>query len=101
MKKVVIILGMHRSGTSVTAQLSQRMGAYLGEEKELISASPNNPNGHFENTEVVCINNDILQSCNKEWYSLGILSFNYNSLQVINAIEKIKFIIQRLLKEAI
>ena len=42
MKRLVIVLGMHRSGTSLTARISQCMGAYLGEESELMGAALGN-----------------------------------------------------------
>lgn len=100
MKRLVIILGMHRSGTSLTARLSQCMGAYLGEENELMGASLGNPDGHYENVEVVRINNHILDACDREWYSLETPEPDYDSPQIIREMEELKRVIQRLLKRS-
>jgi GT2 family glycosyltransferase len=46
---VLIITGMHRSGTSLTASLLQSAGLFIGER--LMPASPGNEAGHFEDME--------------------------------------------------
>ncbi|MEL7418373.1 MAG: hypothetical protein AAGK10_07335 [Cyanobacteria bacterium J06555_3] len=43
---VIIITGMHRSGTSLTASLLQSAGVYLGDR--LMSADSGNAKGYFE-----------------------------------------------------
>ncbi len=97
MKKVVIIAGMHRSGTSVAAQLCQHMGAYLGEKAELMGAARDNPGGFFENIEITKTNDEILRLCGREWYSLTLAEPDYHHPQIIKKIEKLKAIVQRLL----
>ncbi|MCI8292018.1 MAG: hypothetical protein HFH53_00580 [Hespellia sp.] len=99
MKKLVIILGM-RSGTSLTAQISQRMGAYLGEMEELMGAALGNPDGHFENLDVVHMNDNILHFCDREWYSLETPVLDYNSPQMKQAMQEIKEIIQKLFEKS-
>lgn len=42
----LLILGMHRSGTSYLAALLQSMGVYIGDE--LVGPQKGNPRGHFE-----------------------------------------------------
>jgi hypothetical protein len=49
MSEVVIITGMHRSGTSLAASLLQRAGIHLGER--LVPPAPGNPYGHFEDVD--------------------------------------------------
>ncbi len=44
---LVILLSMHRSGSSLTASVLQRLGMSLG-PFELMEANPSNPHGHFE-----------------------------------------------------
>jgi hypothetical protein len=44
---LVILLSMHRCGSSLTTQVLQRLGMSLG-PFELIGAEPTNPYGHFE-----------------------------------------------------
>lgn len=43
----IVVLGMHRSGTSSVAGLLARMGAWPGEESALLKG-PDNPRGHYE-----------------------------------------------------
>lgn len=99
MKKLVIITGMHRSGTSLTARISQCMGAYLGEDNELIGSSLGNPDGHFENIEAVCINNNILQLCDRQWYSLESPEVDYQSLQIRKSMDNIKAVVRKLMEK--
>lgn len=46
----IIVVGLPRSGTSVTAGVLHCCGAWGGDEKELDYADNNNPHGYFENT---------------------------------------------------
>ena len=55
--KVLIVAGMHRSGTSVIAQWLQRCGLCLGEN--LLGPAIGNNEGHFEDTDFVFLH-DIL-----------------------------------------
>ncbi|MFI4970136.1 MAG: glycosyltransferase [Lysobacterales bacterium] len=47
----VVVLGMHRSGTSSVAGLLARMGAWAGPESELLQG-PDNPKGHYESARL-------------------------------------------------
>jgi hypothetical protein len=49
--RVVIITGMHRSGTSLAASLFQRAGVDVGDR--LIEAADPNPHGYFEDADFV------------------------------------------------
>ena len=57
---VVVVLGMHRSGTSIATGILGSLGVYLGEEEELIGPNPYNELGHFENRHLVKLNAVIL-----------------------------------------
>lgn len=46
-RALVVLLSMHRSGSSLTANILQRLGMSLG-PFELLGAEPTNPYGHFE-----------------------------------------------------
>lgn len=100
MKKLIIVLGMHRSGTSVVTQICQRMGAYLGESDELMSATTYNPDGYFENKEICGMNEEILHLCGREWYSLGVSEVDYNSLQILKVMDKLKEYVQKLFEKS-
>lgn len=43
----LVVLGMHRSGTSCVAGLIARMGAHVGPQRDLL-IGPDNPKGHYE-----------------------------------------------------
>ncbi len=47
----IVVLGMHRSGTSSVAGLLARMGAWPGEDSALL-IGPDNPRGHYELAEL-------------------------------------------------
>ena len=47
----VIVAGMHRSGTSLTAGLLARLGIDMG--RDLVPADRANPRGYFEDVELV------------------------------------------------
>lgn len=57
---ILIIAGMHRSGTSLAASLLQSAGVNIG--KELLSASHANAKGHFENLDFVNFHREVLRS---------------------------------------
>ena len=56
--KVVILTGMHRSGTSLAAQWMHRCGLHLGEE--LLGAHIGNNDGHFEDMDFLRLHEKIL-----------------------------------------
>lgn len=56
----VIIAGMHRSGTSLTASILQQAGVFIGEQ--LLKANVGNTQGHFEDEAFLDLHKDILIS---------------------------------------
>ena len=56
----VIVLGMHRSGTSCMSEVLMNLGLYPGDSKEFLKASEYNKHGYFENSGVVDCNEKIL-----------------------------------------
>ncbi|QTL99458.1 hypothetical protein GM661_16650 [Iocasia frigidifontis] len=63
----VIVLGMHRSGTSMIAGILDRLGINMGDN--LIGAMPSNPYGHYEDKEFVELNDRILHAAGGFWYN--------------------------------
>ena len=55
----VVILGMHRSGTSVMTRVINLLGLPLCREDD-IYAAPDNPTGHWESTSLVAFNDRLL-----------------------------------------
>jgi hypothetical protein len=63
----VIVLGMHRSGTSLVASLLGLLGAYLGDEEDFIPADQDNPQGFWERRGVISLNNLVLRAGDAAW----------------------------------
>lgn len=72
----VIVLGMHRSGTSAVTRLINMMGAHVGTEAELIGSNHENPKGFWERRDVIELNDALLAEAGCNWYSLGNWSHN-------------------------
>ncbi|SFA70525.1 hypothetical protein SAMN03159488_00084 [Pseudomonas sp. NFIX10] len=72
-KKIIIVLGMHRSGTSALTRGLNTLGVALGDT--LHPAGPDNPTGFWEDSDVIAINNQIL----------GLLGATYDRTGVIDA----------------
>ncbi|MEM9116626.1 MAG: sulfotransferase [Cyanobacteria bacterium P01_F01_bin.56] len=71
----IIIAGMHRSGTSLTASILQQAGVSIGDQ--LLEASPGNAKGFFEDTDFLNLHQDILQSQGislEGWSTVGQLT---------------------------
>ncbi|MBD3314500.1 MAG: hypothetical protein GF344_01825 [Chitinivibrionales bacterium] len=67
---MIVITGMHRSGTSCVAGLLARCGLSLGTTHPLLNESRfDNEMGHFENKTVIAINEVILQRAGGTWYN--------------------------------
>ena len=64
MQKVVIVLGMHRSGTSCLAGALEKAGVYLG---EVSTNNPHNLKGNRENSRIMKLHNDVLEYNNGDW----------------------------------
>jgi len=63
----IVVLGMHRSGTSIVAQLINALGVYAGQPDELTPPDMFNPTGYWELDEVVGIDADILAALSASW----------------------------------
>ena len=65
MKECIVVLGMHRSGTSVLAGLVSLQGYYLGASE--MPKREDNPKGFYENFKVYQLNQSILLDHNTSW----------------------------------
>lgn len=63
----LIVLGMHRSGTSVLARALNLMGAYFGPEGISTGANAENPKGFWERRDVRALNDAVLQGVGCDW----------------------------------
>jgi glycosyltransferase involved in cell wall biosynthesis len=70
----VLILGMHRSGTSLLSSLVQALGIDLGDD--LIAGDHHNPAGYFEDRQCVDIQERMLETLGQPWWEHnGMLPF--------------------------
>jgi len=89
-KQCVVVLGMHRSGTSTIAGSLATLGVSFG--KNLLPADLNNPRGYFENNRIVETQNQLLLEAGYSW--LNPISENvdkscFSTLNILNQFEKI------------
>lgn len=64
--RVILVLGMHRSGTSVLTRIISLLGADLG--KGLIPAvSDDNETGYWEDAEIIALNDQLLTLLQTDW----------------------------------
>lgn len=67
------ITGMHRSGTSMITRLLNICGLYLGPADKLLPPQADNPEGFWELSELVEINNSLLERFGGSWNQPPIL----------------------------
>ncbi|MBZ9849647.1 sulfotransferase [Mesorhizobium sp. CA14] len=61
----IMVLGMHRSGTSALTRAISLLGAEL--PKNLLGANPSNPTGHWEPQRLIELNDQMLAECGSRW----------------------------------
>ncbi len=66
--KLIVVLGMHRSGTSAVTRGLQVMGVDLGEN--LLPPQADNVTGFWEDVDLNALNIEMLHSINSDWHSL-------------------------------
>ena len=68
----ILVLGMHRSGTSALARTLNLMGVNVGNEADLLPAHPtDNPTGYWERADIVALNDGFLKSAGYAWNDIG------------------------------
>ncbi|WP_197085549.1 glycosyltransferase [Cellvibrio sp. pealriver] len=71
-KKLIVVLGMHRSGTSTVANGLACMGVNLGDD--LLPAGKDNPKGFFEDKAINDLNIEMLDVIGQDWFSLSLVT---------------------------
>jgi len=67
-RRALLVLGMHRSGTSAVTRVVNMLGAEVGDN--LIPPGDDNPSGFWEHAEVVKINEELLGGLGRTWYDM-------------------------------
>ncbi|HVU88466.1 MAG TPA: sulfotransferase [Pirellulales bacterium] len=69
MSRCLVVLGMHRSGTSCVTRMLHHLGVYLG-ENYCTEPMASNLIGHWEARDVVAINDEILSQSGGTWQNV-------------------------------
>jgi hypothetical protein len=69
--RAVLVLGMHRSGTSALARGLQMLGVYLG--NDFLCVKPDNPTGYWEDRNIYEINERLLSVLGVKWEDVALI----------------------------
>ena len=70
----IVVLGMHRSGTSCVGELLAAMGAYFGPTSMGTSGTVENPHGPFERRDLRRLCHFILKQARADWWATSRFS---------------------------
>ncbi|MBS0488142.1 MAG: sulfotransferase [Proteobacteria bacterium] len=85
----VLVLGMHRSGTSVLARTLNLLGIAVGDNESLLPAHPtDNPSGYWERSDIVACHDEFLAAGGYSWSRVAGFSASDLGLAVRQALEK-------------
>src|SRR5690348_3780975 len=63
----LLVLGMHRSGTSLITQAIHRWGLSIGPEEQLLKEDEHNRDGYWEHLPLVRFNTTLLKRMGASW----------------------------------
>ena len=64
-KRLILVLGMHRSGTSLLTKGLEVLGVNLG--TDLVPPHESNPKGFWEDSEFFSLNEELLEAIDRSW----------------------------------
>jgi hypothetical protein len=76
-KKCIVILGMHRSGTSALTGFLQLLGLHAG--NKLLPGNKYNAKGYFECADIVTVHDELLDELGSSWHDVPPLSDGWAS----------------------
>jgi len=92
--RVLLVLGMHRSGTSAATRVVNLLGADLG--NNLIEPGADNPDGFWEHAEAVRINDALLEGLGRTWYDMREMPQDWQSTEAAgDALAQIETLIRQ------
>ncbi|MGH9865648.1 MAG: sulfotransferase family protein, partial [Candidatus Acidiferrales bacterium] len=74
-RTLLLILGMHRSGTSAYTNMFALLGAAL--PRNLLSGNSSNEKGHFESARLLAEHDKMLDEIGSHWYDWNALSEDF------------------------
>ncbi len=78
--RVICVLGMHRSGTSLLTRCLNILGLTLGNGKKIMPPGPDNPTGFWEHSEIVAIHDQLLAALGRNWADSSPMPNNWTEL---------------------
>ena len=69
--RAVLVIGMHRSGTSALARGLQMLGVYLG--NNFLDTRPDNPTGYWEDKNIYELNERLLAALGLKWEEVALI----------------------------
>jgi len=85
--KAICIIGAHRSGTSTITRALNLLGAWLGDEKDLMKPLPENPEGFWERLDIFYLQNRLLAKLKRSWDSTAPLPENWHKAAEIRPLK--------------
>jgi hypothetical protein len=82
----LVVLGMHRSGTSALTGMLHHLGIPLGEQ--LMRATPDNPRGYWEHSDIVRAHERLLATLGWAWDDIRSLPVGFERGEVARAAER-------------
>jgi len=64
-RKAILVLGMHRSGTSALTRVISLLGADL--PRNIMRPADDNPRGYWESNDLVAVHDGFLAACDSRW----------------------------------
>jgi len=77
--RAVVVLGMHRSGTSAVTRLINLMGAPLG-SRLMTAMEGNNETGFWEHQDIVDVHEDVLTHLGRRWDDIRAMPAGFDRL---------------------
>jgi hypothetical protein len=75
----IVVLGMHRSGTSALTRVLSILGAAL--PRHLMSPGPDNETGHWESQKLVDFHDEVLSELDSAWHDWAALDVSKLTVQ--------------------
>ena len=90
----IVVLGMHRSGTSLLTRVLNLLGCAL--PKNLLGAHESNPRGHWESLDAIEINDTLLSALGRRWDDVRELPDDWlDREETENARQRIRSLLER------
>jgi hypothetical protein len=98
-KRVIVILGMHRAGTSLCAQIVQKLGVALG--GPLAKPSFDNPDGFFEHSGIADCHEELLAAQGDRWDTVRLARRTPEEFWQSDAVAGIRYKLRRIVETQI